>query len=305
MDHRRHLAVIGPLQHRIDAERAFLQAPVDPHRHAFMQLAVAPLDGDRGRQLQHVPDLLHPGADPDHHEVAVDAAAIGDHRLDRAAGILVEAGHLDAGDDAHALVLRLPGQAVDRLGVVGVAAALLVQHRGDALGLPVVEQPLHVGHAVGLALDEHRFVADVLLLAGDRGDVLVHHLGADLHVADRVVAEGGRVALPYRDAVRHQAAHRRLEVVVADDAAGDARGTGGDRRLVEHQDVPAAAQPAPAQVLGEVPGGAEAVDAGADDDIVDMRRKGHGGTFPVRMARNFGRPSAAGGLDGTRRTFQS
>jgi hypothetical protein len=43
--------------------------------------------------------------------------------------------------------------------------------------------------------------------------------------------------------VRHELAHRGLIVVVAYDAAGDARGSGGDAGLVQDQDVraPAAA----------------------------------------------------------------
>jgi len=70
-----------------------------------------------------------------------------------------------------------------------------VQHRRDALGLPVVEQALHIGHRVLRTLDEDRFVADLPLLLRDRGDLRVHHFRADLHVADRVVAECLRVAL--------------------------------------------------------------------------------------------------------------
>ena len=80
------------------------------------------------------------------------------------------------------------------------------------------------------AFDEDRGIADRLLLLVDRADLLVHHLRADLHVADGMVAEGLHVALPDLDALRHQLAHRRLEVVVADHAAGDAGSAGGDRR---------------------------------------------------------------------------
>src|SRR5262249_36594939 len=139
------------------------------------------------------------------------------------------------------------------------------------------EQPLHVFRAVGLALDEDRLVADRLLLLVDRGDVLVHHLRADLHVAHGMIAEGLWVALPYGDAVLHQPAHGGLEVVVPDDAAGDAGGAGGDAGLVEHEDVLAAALAVLAQVLGQVPGRAQAVNAGTDDDVLRMRRKGHEG----------------------------
>ena len=88
--------------------------------------------------------------------------------------------------------------------------------------LPVREHRLHVAVAVAGTLDEHRRVADRLLLLVDRADLLVHAFGADLHVADRVVAQGLGMLLPDLDAVRHQLAHRRLIVVVADDTAGDA-----------------------------------------------------------------------------------
>ena len=47
-----------------------------------------------------------------------------------------------------------------------------------------------------LALDEDRLVADRLLLLVDAGDTLMHHFRADLHVADRVIAEGLGIALP-------------------------------------------------------------------------------------------------------------
>ena len=173
MDHRRHAPVIGLVHVGIDAERAFLAGTsisTSARRRAPCRRA---LDGDRLRQLEHVPDLVDPGADADHHRArrrsrpllvssAVTAPAV------RAE---LEACHLDAGEDAHALGLGLGGEAVHAGLVVGVAAALLVQHRGDALRLPVVEQALHVAHRVVGALDEHRLVADRLLLLVDRGDV--------------------------------------------------------------------------------------------------------------------------------------
>ena len=58
--------------------------------------------------------------------------------------------------------------------------------------------------------------------------------------------------------MRHQLAHRRLEVVVADHPAGDAGSAGGDAGLVEHEDVCAAALPLRLQLLGQVIGGAKA-----------------------------------------------
>ena len=88
--------------------------------------------------------------------------------------------------------------------IIGIAALLLVQDRGDALGLPVVEQPLHVAHRIVSAFDEHRGIADRLLLLVDRADLLVHHLRADLHVADRVVAVGLADRFPRPRRMRHQ-----------------------------------------------------------------------------------------------------
>ena len=112
--------------------------------------------------------------------------------------------------------------------------------------LPVRQHGLHVAVAVACTLDEHRAVADRLLLLVDGADLLVHAFGADLHVADRVVAQALGMLFPDVDAVRHQLAHRRLVVVVADHAAGDARGAGRDGGLVDDQDVgPAALALAP------------------------------------------------------------
>ena len=110
------------------------------------------------------------------------------------------------------------------------------------------------------------------MLLVDRSHVLAHAFGADLHVADRVIAVGLGVALPLIDRVSHELAHGRLEVVVADDAAGDARGTGGDRGLIHNKDVLAGASAGLFQHLGEVEGGAQPVNSGADDGIFDRLR---------------------------------
>src|SRR5262249_30512837 len=158
MDHRRHLAVVGALQRRVDAERAFLQAPIDPHGHVVVHLAVAALDADGLGQFQHVPDMPYPGTDTDDHRVAIDAALVGHHGLHRAAIVALETRDLHAGHDPHVFVLGFLGEAVDGGAVVGVATFLFVQHGGDTLGLPVVEQALHVLRAVALTFDEHRLV---------------------------------------------------------------------------------------------------------------------------------------------------
>src|SRR5262245_13543299 len=290
MDYRRHLHVVGALQLGINAKRPLLQAPEGPHRHAVMQLAVAALDADLLRQGQHVPDLLDPRAGADDDLVAADLALVGDDRLHRAAVVFFEAGDLGAGEDAHILVLGFLRQAIDRFGVVGVTALLLMQHGRDAFGLPIIEDRPHVFRAVGFALDEDRLVADLLLLLVDAGDVLMHHLGADLHVADRVIAEGLRIAFPDRHAMRHQAAHRRLEVVVAHHAASDTRRARADAALVHHQYVLAATLAGFPKVLRQVPGGAQAMNARADDQVFDMGRERHligprGWTMP--LAQNW------------------
>ena len=284
MHHRRHLTVVGGEEVRLDAQHPLLQLPVAPHGDIMMVGAVAALDGDRLGQRQHVPEVAHPGAGADDQLVAGDAPLVG---LDGGHGLGVvaelEAGDGDAGDHPHAQRLGLVRQAVDGGGVVGVAALLLVQHRGDALGLPVIEEALHVALGLRRALDEDRVVADGLLLAVDRGDVFVHHLRGDLHVADGVIAEGLGIALPDRHRVCHELAHGRLEVVIAHHPAGDAAGPGGDAALVDHQDIPAAALPPRFQRLCQVPGGRETVDAGTDDHGAAAVGKRHG-TPPERFA---------------------
>ena len=125
------------------------------------------------------------------------------------------------------------------------------------------------------ALDEHRLVADRLLLLVDRGDVVAHAFGADLHVAHGMIGVGLGVALPHLDGVGHQLAHGRLEIIVADDAAGDARGACRDRRLVDHEDVGARAPAGRFQHLREMEGRAEAVNAGPDDGVFGGLRDAH------------------------------
>src|SRR5215471_8688383 len=159
-----------------------------------------------------------------------------------------------------------------RPDVVGVAAPLLVQDRGGAGRPPVAEHRQHVRAAVALPLDEHRGVADRLLLGVDLRDVLVHRLRGDLQVADGVVGERLRVRLPDADRVRHELAHGRLEVVVADDAAGDAGRAGAHAPLVDDEDVLAAAQATAAELACEMPGGGEPVDTRANDHVPAVTR---------------------------------
>src|SRR5262249_53007690 len=103
-------------------------------------------------------------------------------------------------------------------------------------------------------------------------DVLVHRRRGDLQVADRVVGERLRVRLPHADRVRHELAHGRLEVVVADDAAGDAGRAGAHPPLVEDEDVLAAAEPTAPQLAREMPRGGEPVDTCANDHVPAVTR---------------------------------
>ena len=137
----------------------------------------------------------------------------------------------------------------------------------DAGGLPVGE---HVAHVLGAglgALDQDGIVADRLLLGVDLDDVVVHRLGPELDVPDTVVGERVGVGLPERHGVRHQPAHGGLEVVVADDPAGDAGGAGPDVVLVDDDDVATVPEVAVREGGGQVPGGGQAVDTGADDHV--------------------------------------
>ena len=92
-----------------------------------------------------------------------------------------------------------------------------------------------------------------------------------------MIAVGLGIALPHVDRVGHQLAHGGLEVIVADDAAGDARGAGRDRGLVHHQNVGARALAGRLQHLREVEGRAQPVNPGADDGVFGGLRDRHAG----------------------------
>ena len=102
-------------------------------------------------------------------------------------------------------------------------------------------------------------VADPLLALEDLGQLRLLGRGPEGDVARAVVVERLGVGLPDLDARRHQLRHRRLEVVVADHPAGDPRGAGADRGLLQDERLLAG--------LGQVPGGGEAVHPGADDQV--------------------------------------
>ena len=145
-----------------------------------------------------------------------------------------------------------------------------MQDGGDALGPPIAEDAAHISAAGVRALDKLGFIADRFLLGGDLSDIATHRFRADLHIADGVEMIGLRIALPDIDAFRHQFAHGGLEVIVADHAAGDARCAGRDAALVDHQNILAAALALGLERGGEMIGGTQAVDAGADDEIFDL-----------------------------------
>ena len=191
---------------------------------------------------------------------------------DAVVGAELEAGHLGVRVDLDALLEALVAQAHHRLDVEGEAALVLVEADRDALRAPVGEELLHVRVDLGLAEVEVGAVADPLVALEDRGEVALLHLRAERDVADAVVVVGRRVGLPHLDARLHQLAHRRLEVVVADDAAGDAGGACARGRLLDHGDVGAGAEAALPELDGEVVGGREAVHAGADDDEAGRSR---------------------------------
>ena len=174
------------------------------------------------------------------------------------------------------LGLGLGGEAVHAGLVVGVAAALLVQHRGDVLRLPVVEQAFHIFRRSVRALDERRLVADRLLLLVDRGDILAHAFGADLHVADRMIASRLWGRSPRR---RRSAPSARASPAGNNCCARRRRRCPRRRRrppvLSTTRMSVARASAARLEHLREMQGRAQAVDAGADDGVFRGLRHRH------------------------------
>ena len=73
--------------------------------------------------------------------------------------------------------------------------------------------------------------------------------------------------------MRHQLAHGWLVVVVAHDAAGDARGTRADGFLIDDEDVGARAAAKGFQLLRQMIGAAKAMNASADHEKLGTFRQ--------------------------------
>ena len=208
-----------------------------------------------------LPDPGDPRPDRHHHLARLDRPRARPHPGDRARAVHLEAGDLHALLDRRAGGARLGRQAVHGVLVERKAALALMQAHAQPGSAPVTEERAHVGAHLGLAQDQLGVVADALLALVHGAEVGLLVAVAERDVARAVVGEGLRIGLPDLDARGHQVLHGRLEVVVANHAAGDPRCPGGHARLVDHQDVLAG--------LGEVPGGGEPVDARTDYEVLD------------------------------------
>ena len=258
---------------RVDVDLALLEIPVRPHRQVLVDRAVGLAHVEVVGEPEHLPERRDPRADGDDDLLDVDGAFVGVDSCCRPGAVEVESGDLDACFDASAGGAGLVGEAEHRLAVERVAAGVLVQADGQAGRAPVGVQAAHVRLDVLLADDQLGGVPDPLLALVHCDQILLLGGRSERDVAAAVVVEGLRVGLPHLDARRHQFLHGRLEVVVADHAAGDARRAGRDVGLVDDEDVGA--------VLGGVPGGREAVDSGADDE--EGRGGGEGFGHVVRL----------------------
>ncbi len=125
----------------------------------------------------------------------------------------------------------------------------------------------HVLGAGLLAEHDVRAVADRGLLPLDRDAILGLHLRNGCDVADRVIAEAGRVRLEELDRHPDDLRHRRREVEVADDAAGDPRRARADVVLLEHDDVLTGAAARGLELEREVIRARQAVNPAADDEV--------------------------------------
>ncbi len=210
--------------------------------------------------------MAAPRAGAGDEEVGLDRAVVGLDRMDAVVAD-VEARDLDALEEPHALGTREPAEVLDGLVGLRPAALPLVQHGVDPLAVPVGEDRLHVLLAGLLAEDHVRAVADLRLLLLDCDAVLGLHLRHRRDVADRVVAEAGGIRLEQLDRDADHLGHRRREVEVADDAARDTRGAGGEVLLLEDDDVAARALTRFLERLRDVVGARKTMDSAAEDDV--------------------------------------
>ena len=217
-------------------------------------------------QAEHPPDVAAPRPRADDEELGVDRTV---RRLDRLHEpvVQVDPGDLDTLEDLDALRAREPREVLDRLLGLRPAALALVQHGLDPFAVPVGEDRLHVLGARALAEDDVRAVADLRLVALDRDAILRLHLGHGGDVADAVEAEALRVRLEELDRNANHLRHRRREVEVAHDAAGDAGCARADVALLEDDDVLPRPLAARFELEREVVRAREAVDAASDDDV--------------------------------------
>ncbi len=179
----------------------------------------------------------------------------------------VDSRDLDAFEDLHALRSCEPCQVLDRLLRLRPTALALVQHGLDAFAVPVGKDRLHVLHAGSLAEDDVRAIADRRLVALDCDAILRLHFGDRGDVTDAVEAEACRIGLEELDRDPDDLRHRRREVEVAHDAAGDPGRARADMALLEDDDVLPRPLAACLELEREVVRAREAVDAAPDDDV--------------------------------------
>ncbi len=268
VDHWGRAAVGGREEERIDRDLALLQVPVGPHGTVRHDLAARRPDVDRVGLTEERPEPGRPRARRDHDLLAdLDRAVARLDGGDRVVAAEAEARDLGVREDRHTFPEALVAQPEDGVDVEGEPALVLVQADRDSLRAPVGEEPLHVRVHLGGSRDQLRPVPDPLLPLIGCGQVFLLDARAERDVADGVVGVRDRIGLPHLHARLHELAHRRLEVVVADDAAGDPARTRARRRLVEDDDVRARAGSARSKLLREVVRGRESVDPGADHDV--------------------------------------
>ena len=127
-------------------------------------------------------------------------------------------------------------------------------------------------------------VADPLLAFEHLDEIALLCRRPERQVTRPVVVQGVGRQFPDLDARRHELAHRRLEVVVAHDAAGDAGGTRADAGLVDDKDLLAA--------LREVPGRRKAVNARTDHQVSGAAaHQCNGGSQPSRTGASHASPT--------------